>query len=395
MTDAITSYRARWIVPIDRPPIEGGIVSVRQGRIVDVGRRGAEGTAIDLGDVALLPALVNAHVHLEFSHLGAPVGRPGTTFAEWIPQVIAARLEGPQREAAIDRGLDESWAGGAGLLGEIARPGAPYDVYAPRDDRPRPAIVAFRELTGPSLERAESLALAFEGHAPENVRPGLSPHAPYTVHPRLLARAVAEAQSGGWSLAMHLGESPEEVEFLRDGGGALAEVLAARGIDVPALRGSRRRPGDYLPALAAAPRALVVHGNYLEAEDYELLAEHRQTMSLVHCPRTHEFFAHPPFPLDRLLAAGVRVALGTDSRASNPDLNMLSELRAAGRRYPQVPTDDLLQMVTWDGALALGDAHRGKLSPGAPAQWLRIPVNGSEDPVEQIVRGSATPVQSE
>ena len=141
-------------------------------------------------------------------------------------------------------------------------------------------------------------------------------------------------------------------------------------------RGSR--PLDYLRLLADAPRALVIHGNYLARDEQQFLAEHADRMTLVYCPRTHAYFGHPPYPLGDLLAAGVRVALGTDSRASNPDLDPLGEIRQAVRAHPDVPADAILEMATLRAAEALGcDQDCGSIAPGKLANLVALPMRGN------------------
>ncbi len=125
---------------------------------------------------------------------------------------------------------------------------------------------------------------------------------------------------------MHLAESPEELRLLSHGDGPFRDLLADRSMWDESAIPAGTRPLDYLRMLAAAPKALVVHGNYLSAEELQFLATHAASMSLVYCPRTHGFFEHSPYPLRQALDLGVRVAIGTDSRASNPDLSLLAEL---------------------------------------------------------------------
>jgi cytosine/adenosine deaminase-related metal-dependent hydrolase len=164
---------------------------------------------------------------------------------------------------------------------------------------------------------------------------------------------------------MHVAESPDEMELLRSGSGPLVDLLQSlqawdlRALSIPA------RPLDYLQVLANAPRALVIHGNYLDREEHAFLAEHGQRMSLVYCPRTHAYFGHARYPLADVLRAGVRVALGTDSRASNPDLSLFEEMRFVARHFPEVEPAYILRMGTAAGAEALGqDDQLGCLRPG-------------------------------
>ena len=178
---------------------------------------------------------------------------------------------------------------------------------------------------------------------------------------------------------MHIAESREELELLRDGSGPFQELLEERGMwdDSAIPRGSR--PLDYLRMLADAPRALVIHGNYLDEEELAFLAANSQRMSLVYCPRTHSYFFHKRWPLPQALDSGVRVALGTDSRASNPDLDFLEEMRHVARLYPQLDPRDILRMGTLAGALALGRENEfGRIAPGTIANLVAIPL--SENP---------------
>ena len=141
------------------------------------------------------------------------------------------------------------------------------------------------------------------------------------------------------------------------------------------------RPRDYLQWLSTAHRALVIHGNYLATDEIEFLSGHRERMSVVYCPRTHAYFGHDAYPLEAMLAAGVRVAVGTDSRASNPDLRLFEELREIARRHSAVSPEAVLQMGTLAGAEALGIAHEyGSITPGKRARLavVTLPSNAGE-----------------
>ncbi len=207
------------------------------------------------------------------------------------------------------------------------------------------------------------------------IRHGISPHSPYTVSAKLLTELVLRARQHEMPVAMHVAESREELELLRDGTGPFQALLEERGMwDNTAIpRGSR--PLDYLRMLAEAPRALVIHGNYLDEEERAFLAANSERISLIHCPRTHSYFFHPPLPLPQLLAIGVRVALGTDSRASNPDLDLLAELRDVARLHPQLHPQEILHMGTLAGAEALGRGDEvGSITPGKLANLVAIPL---------------------
>ena len=138
---------------------------------------------------------------------------------------------------------------------------------------------------------------------------------------------------------------------------------------------------DLLRILSPAHRLLIVHGNYLTGEEITYVARHAQTMSVVYCPRTHHYFAHTPYPLEKLLDSGINVALGTDSRASSPDLNLLSDIRHVAHRHPALSPAAVLRLGTLAGAKALGrEAQLGTLEPGKQANLTIVPLPNRQDP---------------
>jgi aminodeoxyfutalosine deaminase len=367
------SLQARVVFPVDRPPIEHGLVTIDGERIVAVSQEAEGETVHDLGDVALLPGLVNAHTHLEFSDLREPLGRPGISLVDWIRLVIAERGRSDQsRESNRLLGMIESRERGVTTIADITT-SADTDSYFD--------IIHFYEVIGFSRARAESAMqclvdrIGFRQPLRPGIQQGISPHAPYTVSPKLLKELVLRARQHDLPLAMHVAESPDELEFLRDGTGPFRDLLEERSMwdDCAVPRGSR--PLDYLRMLCDAPRALVIHGNYLDAEERVFLAEQADRMSLIFCPRTHAYFFHAPYPLSELLVTGVRVALGTDSRASNPDLDLLAEMRHVARTYPTVYPQQIVEMGTRSAAEALGRSYDvGSLSPGKLANLIAVPL---------------------
>jgi aminodeoxyfutalosine deaminase len=392
----ITSFTARYVFPVAGPPLAGGCVTIRGERIVAVETRPAQ-AAIDLGDVAILPAFVNAHTHLEFSDLPAPLGRAGMPLPEWIRLVIATRRNaGGDRQLAIDRGIAECLRTGSCALGEIATSGWADDSISalPID------LVAFHELLGLRTDRVSDrladavqfVAIASAAAQGSRWRAGISPHAPYSVHPNLAAGLIRLAAAQRIPVAMHLAESREELALLADGTGPFREMLEELGAWDPAAIPPGTRPLDYLRLLAAAPRALVIHGNYLAADELEFVARQADRMSVVYCPRTHSYFGHERYPLERLLGLGASIALGTDSRASNPDLNLLAEVRLVARQFPKVAPEIVLQMGTLAGAKALdSEPEIGSLVSGKLANLAIVPISSRavSDPHELVFESDA------
>jgi cytosine/adenosine deaminase-related metal-dependent hydrolase len=381
--------RARWVFPVIGPPLRDAAVTIFQGRITAVGDPPRDLPIEDLGQAAILPGLVNAHTHLEFSNLAAPIGRQGMEFVAWLGSVVRQRTDAPvEGHSPVELGLRESAGQGVTTIGEIAQPGKTIDPYlaSPCDG------VVFMEMIAPRIDRVATAMESAQRHEGNDSfwQPGLSPHAPYTVHPELLARAVDFAIEHGLPLAMHLAESREEIEFLREGRGPFRELLESRGGWDPAARPPGARPLHELRTLARAPRALVVHGNYLDDEEIEFVGQQRQ-LAVVYCPRTHAWFGHARYPLEKLLTAGAVVALGTDSRASSPDLSLLAEMRHVARVFPALSRATILELGTLGGARALGlDAQIGALAPGKRANLtvVALPEDAATDPYELLLDGT-------
>jgi len=389
--------RARWIVPLHGPPLKGGWLRIRRGRIVDLGGgsppgRRDDASTIDAADAIVIPGLINAHTHLEFSDVDPPLdaagGLPG-----WIERVIGLRrgratgISGACRSAAaIRRGLGESAGHGVTAVGEIST-GVPVGGYPSAGPRLR----IFREALGLS---AASVAIA-GAEAISDVRrllaagasAGISPHAPYSVAAPLAKSLIDAARNCSVPLAMHVAESEAEAELLRSGTGPFRELFERLGVWPPG--GPALLPAaEWISRLARGPRALVVHGTHLgrDPDAMARLTRHRDRLCVVVCPRTTLALSSTLPPISFFREAGVRVAIGTDSRASNPDLSVLAECRtlvAAGVVSPE----EALRTVTVDAAWALGfERSCGILAPGRPADLaFLVPTTACTDPYESIL----------
>jgi cytosine/adenosine deaminase-related metal-dependent hydrolase len=223
------------------------------------------------------------------------------------------------------------------------------------------------------------------------LRVGLSPHAPYSVELAGYTRCVALARGNGYPITTHLAESADEATFLAEHAGPLRRIwdfLGAWDEHVPRFAGGPIRFANELGLLGVP--SVLAHVNYCDDAELELLAAGRA--SVVYCPRTHAYFGHPPHRWRDMLAAGVNVAVGTDSTASSPDLNVVDDLRLLRQLAPDVPASELWQLVTTRAAAALGIGTTvGSLAPGKQADFVSFRVSGQDDPLEALLREPGVP----
>ncbi|MEM6364611.1 MAG: amidohydrolase family protein [Planctomycetota bacterium] len=365
----ITRYRARWILPLTKPPIQNGCLTVRDDRIEEIGPRRDRAIDIDLGDVAIIPGLVNAHTHLEFSDCKEPIGAPGMDLADWVAEVVASRSQSSPDQTAVTirTGLNEIKDSAAQLVGEIATPPWPRDVTETGD----PIVVAMAEVLGLTEQRGNDRFDSASAHLNEITESsGISPHAPYSTPPSLVQRCVHLSRSYSCPLAMHVAESESEIALLEHGRGPFAERLTAMGIDVASHfpHASANPIATLINMLAQSHHAMLVHANYLKPDHLQILAKHDH-LSVVYCPRTHAFFGHSKHPVAEMLSRGINVALGTDSRASNPDLDVWGEVRFLLNHRQDIHPLAVLVMATIAGHKAIRGKPSGELAPGQPAKW--------------------------
>jgi cytosine/adenosine deaminase-related metal-dependent hydrolase len=210
------------------------------------------------------------------------------------------------------------------------------------------------------------------------------------VEPSAYAACLAAAREGNLPLATHLAESDQERPFLTGHEGSFRELWNFIGRfdeQVPRFAGG---PIDLAAAIGLLDYpTLLAHVNYCDDDELSLLARGRA--SVVYCPRTHAYFGHPPHRWREMLARGINVAVGTDSCASSPDLNLVDDLRLMHRIAPDVPVERLWEMATIRGAMALGLEDRmGSISVGKAADFAIFPAKG-EDPLREILEGNLPP----
>ena len=375
--------RSRVVLPIRRPALADGAVVVSGKRIRAVGRWEVIRKEFprlpvqDLGDVALLPGLINAHCHLEYTDLAGEF-LPPRHFSDWLKLIVTAK------GIRTDADFATAWQRGAAQLLHTGTTTV-ADIVALPDIQPQPTslrVFSFLEMTGVKSKQPPTKIIATATAKIKSLRAqdrlaGFSPHAPYSTTPDLLRRTAQTARRKRWCVTTHVAESSEEFEMFTHARGRIFDWLKTQRDSSDCGLGS---PIQHLARSGLlGANFLAVHVNCLAPGDTALLA--RSNSSIVHCPRSHTFFGHPRFPLKELKAAEINICLGTDSLASiegrgnkPPKLNMFSELRSFARKNPGTPAGTILRMATLNGAQALGLAGRvGEISPGAFADLITIP----------------------
>ncbi len=384
-----STLQARFVLAPDGRWVDGGGVQVRAGRIerfceTPAAVRRAEGPIEDLGDVVLLPGFVAAHTHLDLSGFRGRVAAGGD-FPDWIRALLRQRgtLAEADLRQATRSGAERLLATGTTCVGDIDATGRLAAVA--RGLRLR--VRRYREvLDAGDGARAEAALAELDAGARRDPlwTEGISPHAPYTVSAELWSALARRQRRRRTALAIHWAETREERDWLEHGGGPFASLLQR----------SPRRSG--LDAIEAAgllgPRTALIHGNDATAAERARIAA--SGASLVHCPGTHAFFGRAPFDARGWREAGVRLALGTDSLASNEDLDMAREMALFRAAQPGFGPREVLELATSAAARAIGLAGRaGTLAPGAWADCAahEAPGRNAAERLEAITRGLGRP----
>lgn len=369
---------ARWIMTMTGPPQQGGWIRMCGERVLEVQTGKPPTEVVDLGDVAILPGLINAHTHLEFSDIESPIGnsedgRSEFPLHDWIGHVVRSRQNqtGESVAQAILKGWRESQDAGVRWLADIATPPHSATVAAILQAAQRPTeYCGLAEVIGLSNERWQERWQQAAQWTAESGDRGFSPHAPYSTSTDAIQNCVTQSIERKRLMAMHVAESPEERDLICEGNGPFAEALVRMGAWQPGLfprMNIESRDEAFqglIDDLAKSWKALIVHGNDLTTSEIAGIAKHAN-LSVVYCPRTHHFFRHNQHPVGRMLAAGVRVVLGTDSRASNPDLNLWSEVQHILNHRQDIAPEQVLAMPTVNASQAIGRSDLGAIRLGS------------------------------
>lgn len=377
------------MVPVSQPPIADGAVLISGNRIAAVGRwrdlyARHQAAAQDLGEVILLPGLINAHCHLDYTDMAGEFPPP-RLFTDWIKLITAAKAGWSYSEYA------QSWLNGAHMLlrngtTTVADIEAVPELLPETWDSTLLRVRSFVEMIAVRPQRLPSTVLAetvqrIKALAHDRSRAELSPHAPYSTVPELLRLTAEVARHQQWRVCVHVAESALEFQMFTRGRGAMFDWLRWMGRDMS--DAGKTSPVRHLERCGLlGNNLLAIHANYLARGDAALLGRHG--VHVVHCPRSHAYFDHAPFPRGALSRAGVNICIGTDSlatvlksRRETVELDMFAEMRTLAKADGALPARKIVQMATLNGARALGlGGQVGELSEGAHADLIAIPFSG-------------------
>ncbi len=387
--------RASQILSMTGPALSGpAALRVEGERIREVGLYlqplpGEE--VIDLDDQVLLPGLINAHCHLDYTGFRGAIFS-GKGFTEWIKKINSLKLSYTPENflASIQDGFQQLMDSGCTTVLNIEA----FPELLLEMGPPPIRTWWFLELIDlrARMEKDEALMGAltfFQGQDGWLGGFGLSPHAPYTSSVELYRLAKHCSEELGLPITTHIAESVEEQEMFLYGEGPMYEFLKSIGRDMQDC-GQGSALSHLLEFGLLNGKCLAVHMNYLQNYDFQALQEN--PLNVVHCPGCHDYFGHARFPLEKLQSIGCNISIGTDSLASNDTLDLRKELRRARLNYPGLSARSWLQMVTTAPAKALGlEEELGVIKPGALADLVAFPLPPDTEPHEAVLQSRDKP----
>jgi aminodeoxyfutalosine deaminase len=380
-TESPVLHRAQWLVPVNSPPIQDGAVLVKGKHILAVGPYSqvrntspSGATLMDHGSAAIMPGLVNAHTHLELSDLQGHIALPKERFALWLEEILSLRpsMDFARLQTGLLAGQRQLIDSGCCLCGDITNGTSFKTQNLPLVRQVFLEVLGFNrknlaEALGPDLDQT-TLGNPAAGGPP----PSLAAHACYSASGEVIREAKEWCRTRVLPLSIHVAEHLEEIEFLESGSGFCRRVLEDLGRWAPHWAPPGTTPVRYLEQLQVLDsQTLLVHAVHLTARDWEIVQKHRCPVCF--CPRSNLNLNVGRPDIARALHYGLVTALGTDSLASNLDLNLFAEAVYVLENYPDVPPEAVFLMMTLGGAKALGqEQHFGSIETGKQAPLLVV-----------------------
>jgi cytosine/adenosine deaminase-related metal-dependent hydrolase len=395
------AYRCRTLVTMNGAPIDNGAFVVDGARFVRTGKapeilKDHHGAVVDLGEVAAMPGLINAHCHLDYTLMRGAL-LPAKSFSRWVKRINALKRSLTDNDylRATLLGFAELQRNGITTVLNIVSTPQIFPLLPPPqirawffleliDVRPRPWIE----------EHVFGSWLFLSGNGDRLGGFGLSPHAPYTASAKMYEVALECSRSLKMLITTHVAESSEEYAMFAESSGELYDFLQQLGRPMKDC-GSTSPLRHLIENRLIGPDCIVAHLNELDDRDLELLGRPEwRDLQIVHCPKSHRFLHQKRFPLEALLERGLNICLGTDSLASNDSLNLFSEMRTAKRIYPTLSARELVEMVTLRPARALKlPRDLGRIAPGFLADSIAVPFKGPTSNVFEAIIQNRGPIQ--
>ena len=359
---------AEYIYTLASEPIRNGFVEYEEdGTITAVGQC-EDGEEVMSG--AIVPGFVNAHCHVELSHLHKKF-RKGTGMAGFIDQINELRdWAGREvKQQLVQEWMDKMWNDGVSAMADISNDDSSFDIKKSHKMYTR----TFLEVFGSEPEMCESVmndVTALKAVADEaGIDAAPTPHSCYTMSPQLLSASAAAGLESGY-LSYHSQESQEEEDLLISGSGAMYENRKRSGMSTPPVTGesSLKYFLDRLADVKPAPydeNILLVHNVCLQQSDIDAIKQTMNNAYFAICPLSNIFIHNALPPIDLMRKNGLAIALGTDSLSSNDDLDVMKELVCLHENFPQVPMNELFTWASRNGARFLGkDNVLGSIAAG-------------------------------
>lgn len=383
-------YTARYIVPVASPPVEDGAIVVEGGKILFAGKineallRFPDARRINLENVALLPGLINAHVHLELTNLGPRNSVTKLPFPFWLLGIVVGTRIRTQRffVDAIKKGLKllkESGTTTAGNIATFIRNPAQYF----KGEKIRGII--FLEVLGLNPKEADKIIDSLrkeisELESEELITPACSPHAPYSVSEELFKMVLELSKPKNLPLSIHVAESIDEVRLIKSNRGKFKKIFyPLLGLKRYSPKGRGRTPVKYLNDLGVlTEKTTAVHCVHLHEDDIEILE--RTGASVILCPRSNHYLGVGSAPLKQLFSSKINLCLATDGLISNSSLSLWDEARFLKERNSWLDSESILKMMTINPARALNHEDRiGALKPGMFGDFIAVDLNGYDN----------------
>ena len=312
----------------------------------------------------LSPGFVNAHCHLELSHMKGMIPAH-TGLQEFVKQIVALRQVAPEAiQEAIVNAEAEMMANGIVAVGDISNT---LDTLTQKAKH-NLAYYSFVELYDLDPSRAADkieAGLEIQKQFQENcVRASLVPHAPYSVTNELWN--LLSAHFGIHTISLHNQETPDENDFFKTKTGSFLGMYERTKVNLDFFEATGLSAlQSVLPVFKKAHHGILVHNSFTSAEDIQAVHAAMDNAFWCLCPNANQYIEQTMPPIELLRSEKAKVVIGTDSYASNWSLNILDELKTIQQHHPQIPLEEMIGWATLNGAQALQmDKHLGSFEKG-------------------------------